>query len=99
MEKLQTILSLVDEYITEKHSKKVWKPGEHWVQYSGPYFTSDEYIRSVESLLSEWLVLGGDAQKFERKFPKFFGKNHGVLTNSGSSANLLMMLAMTSKKH
>ena len=99
MDKLKNILNLVDEYITEKHSKKIWKPEEHWVQYSGPYFTSDEYIRSVESLLSEWLVLGGDAQKFERKFPKFFGKNHGVLTNSGSSANLLMMLAMTSKKH
>ena len=99
MNKLQTILSLVDEYITEKHSKKSWTAGKDWVQYSGPYFTSDEYIRSVESLLGEWLVLGDDAGKFERKFSKFFGKNNGVLTNSGSSANLLMMLAMTSKKH
>ena len=97
--KLQNILSLVDEYITEKHSKKTWEAGKDWVQYSGPYFDSDEYMRSVESLLSEWLVLGDDAGKFERKFPKFFGKKNGVLTNSGSSANLLMMLAMTSKKH
>ena len=97
--KLQNILSLVDEYITDKHSKKTWEAGKDWVQYSGPYFDSDEYMRSVESLLSEWLVLGDDAGKFERKFPKFFGKKNGVLTNSGSSANLLMMLAMTSKKH
>ena len=98
MDKLQNILKLVDEYITEKHAKKKWEAGKDWVQYSGPYFTSDEYIRSIESLLSEWLVLGEDAIKFERKFPKFFGKRNGVLTNSGSSANLLMMLAMTSKK-
>jgi len=98
MDKLQNILKLVDEYITEKHSQKKWKAGKDWVQYSGPYFTSDEYIRSIESLLSEWLVLGEDAIKFERKFPKFFGKRNGILTNSGSSANLLMMLAMTSKK-
>ena len=98
MNKLQNILKLVDEYITEKHSQKKWEAGKDWVQYSGPYFTSDEYIRSVESLLSEWLVLGEDAIKFERKFPKFFGKKNGILTNSGSSANLLMMLAMTSKK-
>ena len=96
--KLQNILKLVDEYITEKHSQKKWEAGKDWVQYSGPYFTSDEYIRSIESLLSEWLVLGEDAIKFERKFPKFFGKRNGILTNSGSSANLLMMLAMTSKK-
>ena len=98
MDKLQNILSLVDEYITEKHSKREWRAGIDWVQYAGPYFTSDEYIRSVKSLLSEWLVLGSDAQKFERKFPQFFGKKHGILTNSGSSYNLLMMLAMTSKK-
>lgn len=96
--KLQNILSLVDEYIVEKHSKQEWRPGEDWVQYAGPYFTSDEYILSIKSLLNEWLVLGSDARKFEHKFPKFFGKDHGVLTNSGSSANLLMMLAMTSKK-
>ena len=98
MNKLQTILSLVDEYITEKHSKKTWEAGKDWVQYAGPYFTSDEYIRSIKSLLNEWLVLGEDAIKFENKFSKFFGKKHGILTNSGSSSNLLMMLAMTSKK-
>lgn len=97
MDKLQTILNLVDEYIEDKHSQKKWVAGKDWVQYAGPHFTSDEYIRSIKSLLSEWLVLGEDAMKFERKFPKFFGKSNGILTNSGSSANLLMMLAMTSK--
>ena len=96
--KLEHILKLVDEYIEEKHLQKSWTPRKDWVQYAGPYFTSDEYVRSIRSLLNEWLVLGEDAIKFENKFPKLFDKKYGVLTNSGSSSNLLMMLAMTSKK-
>ena len=96
--KLEHILKLVDEYIEEKHLQKSWTPGKDWVQYAGPYFTSDEYVRSIRSLLNEWLVLGEDAIKFENKFPKLFDKKYGVLTNSGSSSNLLMMLTMTSKK-
>lgn len=94
----QQILELVKTYISEKHKDKSWTAGEDWVQYAGPYFSSDEYVAAVESLLSEWLVLGADAIKFERTFPKRFGKKYGLLTNSGSSANLLMMLAMTSKR-
>ena len=95
---MQEILKLVDEYISQKHSEKKWKAGKDWVQYAGPYFTSAEYVAAVKTLLGEWLVLGAEAIKFERKFPKLFDKEYGILTNSGSSANLLMMLAMTSKR-
>ena len=55
--KLQNILSLVDEYITEKHSKKTWEAGKDWVQYAGPYFTSDEYKRSIIDLSLTSLVV------------------------------------------
>ena len=95
---MQEILKLVDEYISKKHAEKTWEAGKDWVQYAGPYFTSAEYVAAVKTLLGEWLVLGAEAIKFERKFPKLFGKEYGLLTNSGSSANLLMMLAMTSKR-
>jgi CDP-6-deoxy-D-xylo-4-hexulose-3-dehydrase len=95
---MKEILELVEKYIQEKHSKKSWEAGKDWVQYAGPYFDSREYVAAVKSLLSEWLVLGADAIKFETKFPKLFGKQYGLLTNSGSSANLLMMLALTSKR-
>jgi CDP-6-deoxy-D-xylo-4-hexulose-3-dehydrase len=95
---MQEILKLVDEYISKKHAEKTWEAGKDWVQYAGPYFTSAEYVAAVKTLLGEWLVLGAEAIKFERKFPKLFGKEFGLLTNSGSSANLLMMLAMTSKR-
>jgi CDP-6-deoxy-D-xylo-4-hexulose-3-dehydrase len=95
---MKEILELVEKYIQEKHSKKSWEAGKDWVQYAGPYFDSQEYVAAVKSLLGEWLVLGADAIKFETKFPKLFGKQYGLLTNSGSSANLLMMLALTSKR-
>jgi CDP-6-deoxy-D-xylo-4-hexulose-3-dehydrase len=95
---MKEILDLVEKYINEKHSEKTWEAGKDWVQYAGPYFDSKEYVAAIKSLLSEWLVLGADANKFETKFPKKFGKEFGLLANSGSSANLLMMLAMTSKR-
>lgn len=96
--KLNNILSLIEEYIAEKHNAKTWTPGKDWVRYSGPYFDGEEYVMAVKSLLKEWLVLGNDAILFEKKFPKHFGKRHGILTNSGSSANLLMMLALGSRR-
>jgi len=95
---MKDILALVDQYIKEKHSNKKWEAGKDWVQYAGPYFSSDEYVAAVKTLLGEWLVLGAEANKFERTFPKLFGKEWGLLLNSGSSANLVMMLAMTSKR-
>ena len=94
----QEILTLVSEYITEKHKSKSWIAGKDWVQYAGPYFTDDEYVRSISTLLDEWLVLGKDAIEFESKFPPLLGKKYGIVTNSGSSSNLLMMAALSSQK-
>lgn len=98
MEKKEQILKLVSEYIQEKHASKTWEPGKDWVQYSGPVFDDKEYVAAVNALLNEWLVLGTDAISFEHRFPPLFGKQHGIVTNSGSSSNLLMMAALTSRK-
>jgi CDP-6-deoxy-D-xylo-4-hexulose-3-dehydrase len=97
MSKKEQILQLVAEYIQEKHASKTWKAGEDWVQYAGPVFDETEYVSTVNALLNEWLVLGTDAITFENKFPPLLGKSHGIVVNSGSSANLLMMAAMTSR--
>lgn len=92
------ILNLISTYIESKQTLKKWEPGKDWVQYAGDYFSSAEYVAAVKTLLKGWLVLGQDATKFEREFPKLFHKQYGLLTNSGSSANLLMMLTLTSKR-
>tara|TARA_Y100000310_G_scaffold190080_1_gene190054 strand:- start:4390 stop:5706 length:1317 start_codon:yes stop_codon:yes gene_type:complete len=95
---MKQILDSVKKYIDEKHSKRSWEPNKDWVQYAGPYFNSDEFVNVVEVLLQEWLVLGAKGNKFEKTFPSYFDKKYGILTNSGSSSNLLMMSAMKSKR-
>jgi len=96
--KLNTILTLVKEFIREKREEETWTPGEDWVKYSGPHYDEEEYTSAIESLLSEWLVFGEKCRTFELEFSAFLGKKLGVLTNSGSSANLLMMSVLTSNK-
>lgn len=78
--------------------KKKWVPGESWVQYAGNYFTDEEYVAAIDCLLDGWLALGENGFKFERLFRSHLGKEHGALTNSGSSANLLMVSALKSRK-
>lgn len=95
---MEEILKLVERYINEKDASKTWEAGKDQVQYSGPYFTADEYVRAVKTLLNGWLALGAEANKFETKFPPLLGKKYGLFVNSGSSANLLMLLALTSKR-
>jgi CDP-6-deoxy-D-xylo-4-hexulose-3-dehydrase len=92
------ILSDVSEYILAKKESKKWEKGVDWVQYAGPFFDDKEYTAAIKSLLNEWLVLGQDAISFENIFPNHLGKNYGILTNSGSSSNLIMLSALTSKR-
>lgn len=87
----------ISELVSKYRNKKEWQDGD-WVQYAGPYFTDDEFIKTIECLLGGWLVLGEKGLRFERKFKTWFDKNYGVLTNSGSSANLLMISSLKSKR-
>lgn len=95
---MKEILEQIRLYIDSKQQTKTWTAGKDFVNYAGPYFDSKEYVSAVESLLGGWLVMGDKSLKFERSFPKQFGKQNGILTNSGSSSNLLMMASLTSKR-
>lgn len=95
---MEEILKLVEDYIKEKQAAKKWVAGRDWVQYAGPFFGTEEYTESVKTLLEGWLVLGERGIRFEGMFPKLMGKQYGVLTNSGSSSNLIMMSCMTSRR-
>jgi CDP-6-deoxy-D-xylo-4-hexulose-3-dehydrase len=95
---MKHILEQIKQYVDEKQANRTWVAGKDFVNYAGTYYDSDEFVAGVESLLKGWLVMGDDGLKFEREFPRQFGKTHGILTNSGSSSNLLMMSALTSKR-
>jgi len=95
---MEHILKSVEDFIKEKHANKKWRAGVDWVQYAGPYFGHEEYTESIKTLLEGWLVLGSNGIRFENQFPNLMGKDYGILTNSGSSSNLIMMSCMTSKR-
>ncbi len=92
------ISNKIKELVQLKNKPKQWIAGKDWVQYSGTYFTDDEYIAGIETFLDGWLALGDSGVRFERQFKSRLGKGYGALTNSGSSANLLMISALKSKK-
>lgn len=95
---MNEILQAVRTYIKDKNAAKTWEAGKDFVNYAGPLFDEEEIVAATETLLKGWLVMGNDCARFEHRFPTYFGKSHGVLTNSGSSANLLMMSALKSKR-
>lgn len=95
---MKEILDQIKQYVEQKQAEKTWTAGKDFVNYAGPHFTADEYVAAAETLLGGWLVMGDKSVKFEREFPKQFNKLNGILTNSGSSSNLLMMSALTSKR-
>jgi CDP-6-deoxy-D-xylo-4-hexulose-3-dehydrase len=84
------------EYYRFRHEgKKSFKPGDR-IPYAGRIFDEREIEALVDSSLEFWLTAGRYADRFEREFAMFLGLRHCSLVNSGSSANLLAFMALTS---
>ena len=92
------IFRLVSDYYAIKHKDKVFIPGKSKVHYAGRVFDEKEIISLVDSALDFWLTAGRFADEFEKRFSEFIGVKYSLLTNSGSSANLLGLSALTSFK-
>ena len=73
-------------------------PGKTTVPYAGRVFTPDEVEAAVATTLDFWLTLGPEGAAFERELAAFLGVKHTLLVNSGSSANLLALAALTTHK-
>jgi CDP-6-deoxy-D-xylo-4-hexulose-3-dehydrase len=94
----ERILQLVAEYATEAFPQKTFIPGETPVPVSGKVFDGAELMSLVDSALDFWLTTGRFAEQFEREFARFIGVRDAALVNSGSSANLVALSALTSPK-
>jgi CDP-4-dehydro-6-deoxyglucose reductase, E1 len=94
----ERILALVGEYHDAEFGPKAFVPGETPIPVSGRVFDSDELLHLVDASLDFWLTTGRYARRFELEFAKAVGVRHALLCNSGSSANLLAVSALTSKK-
>lgn len=73
-------------------------PGESQINYAGRFYDEKELISLVDASLDFWLTTGRYADQFEKDLAAFLGVKYCLLTNSGSSANLLAISALTSPK-
>ena len=94
----QQIGDLVGEFYKEAFPAQSFTAGVSPVPISGRIFDHSELELLVDSALDFWLTTGRFADTFERQFAKFFGLRSATLVNSGSSANLLALSALTSYK-
>ena len=92
------ILDLVGEYCAEAFPAREFVPGSSAVPVSGKVFDAAEMRALVDASLDFWLTTGRFAEQFEREFARWFGIRDCLLVNSGSSANLVALSALTSPK-
>ena len=93
----QEISALVKEFHTVKFGNQTFVPGKSPVRYAGRVFDEKELQSLVDSALDFWLTEGRYAEEFQAEFADFVGIDYAILTNSGSSANLLALTALTSE--
>ncbi len=102
----QEILRLTREYSRQVHGafrpgadpeRTPWQAGSP-IPYAGRVFTDDEVEAAVSSTLDFWLTLGSEGAAMEKELAEFLGVRHSLLVNSGSSANLVAISALTSSK-
>ena len=100
------ILSLTRDYARQAHAayrpaadseRKPWIEGSP-IPYAGRVFTEAEVEAAVSATLDFWLTLGSEGTAMEKELAAFLGVRHSLLLNSGSSANLVAMAALTSAK-
>ncbi len=93
----QEILEKTKElYELKFGEKKEFIEGETYVNYGGRYFDEKEMVNLIDSSLDFWLTAGPWAKKFEKGLADYLGVKYCSAVNSGSSANLLAFMTLTS---
>lgn len=92
----EEILKLVEEYCDKYHNtNKEWKEGDR-ISYASRIYNHEEMVNLVDSALEFWLTSGRYTKEFEEEFAKFLNVKYCASVNSGSSANLLAFMTLTS---
>ncbi len=92
----EEILAFVEEYYEKFHrDKQTWQEGQR-ISYASRVYGQEELRNLVDSSLEFWLTSGRYTEQFEREFAAYIGTPYCSLVNSGSSANLLAFMALTS---
>jgi CDP-6-deoxy-D-xylo-4-hexulose-3-dehydrase len=96
----QEILGKVREYYGARFGGEAppFEPGVSRVAYAGRVFDETELVDLVDSSLDFWLTYGRFSERFEHELARYLGTRFCYLVNSGSSANLLAFMALTSDR-
>lgn len=94
--KRKRIARIVREIFKERKKLKKFKPGKTWVQYAGSVFDDKEVNAMINAILDGWFGLGQRAENLEKGLASYLGVKGSILTNSGSSANLLAIAGLSS---
>ncbi len=89
------ILKLVREYCNKYHKKSNYEKGQR-IPYAARVYDEEEMVNLVDSSLEFWLTAGRYTAQFENEFSKFLDIKYCSLVNSGSSANLIAFMTLTS---
>ena len=92
------ILRLVAAFAEKSTASRPFVPGESAVPVSGKVLGVAEFQHLVEASLDGWLTTGRFNQQFERTLKRYLDVRHALTANSGSSANLLALSALTSPR-
>lgn len=91
-----SILQQVTDYCNKYHNlKKEYKEGDR-IPYASRVYNQEEMVNLVDSALEFWLTSGKYTEEFEKNLAEYLGINYCSLVNSGSSANLVAFMALTS---
>ncbi|TDV34226.1 lipopolysaccharide biosynthesis protein RfbH [Actinophytocola oryzae] len=92
------ILDSVRQFHRDRELGRSFVPGVTPILPSGAVFDEDDRVALVEAALNMRIAAGPSASTFERDFARLFGRRKAHLTNSGSSANLLALTALTQRE-
>ena len=91
----EKILNLVAEYCDRFHQKKPYEEGDR-IPYASRVYDHQEMVNLVDSSLEFWLTSGRYTVEFEKKLAEYLHVRYAALVNSGSSANLIAFMTLTS---
>ena len=95
---LRDALSAIGQQFAAEVTSQPLEPGRDYLPPSGKVVGVEEFTALLQASADMWLTAGHYADTFEKEFPKFWGLKRSLLVNSGSSANLVALSALTSPK-
>jgi CDP-6-deoxy-D-xylo-4-hexulose-3-dehydrase len=94
----EQIRALVAAHYRQAHANQPFVPGQTRVNYGGRVYDERELIAAVEAVLDFWLTVGPRTESFERELAHLLGLRHALVVNSGSSANLVALTTLRSRR-